>query len=368
MHIERISIRKIKLAAYNPRKELKVGSPAYERLKKSIDTFGSVEPLVWNKRSGNLVSGHQRLKILKARGDRAVDVSVVDLDDEREKLLNLTLNQHAGEWDNAQLADLLRDLAGIDGIDLDLSGFAPADLDKLVSWTPAPETALPAPETHDARPKSLRIETVDVNDLKPHPRNYLVHPPDQLAHLVASIRENGYYRNIVIARENTILAGHGIHEAVRSMGWKTVPVIRLDLDPSEPRALKVLTGDNGTRHLAEVDDRLLSELLKEIRGVSVEGLLGTGFDAMMLANLIYVTRAETEIAGMNEAQEWVGLPSFDEPGITWIKLNFRCDEDRQEAARRLGVRFKKQSMFWPLEDKQRDVKSLTFEDEARVES
>jgi len=61
MKIEKLAINKINPAAYNPRKDLKPGDADYEKLKKSILAFDIVEPLVWNKRSGNLVSGHQRL-------------------------------------------------------------------------------------------------------------------------------------------------------------------------------------------------------------------------------------------------------------------------------------------------------------------
>jgi ParB-like chromosome segregation protein Spo0J len=65
-------------------------------LLKSIDEFDCVEPLVWNCRSGNLVGGHQRLKILKARGDKHILCSIVDLSPEKEKALNIALNKIEG--------------------------------------------------------------------------------------------------------------------------------------------------------------------------------------------------------------------------------------------------------------------------------
>lgn len=65
MRIEKIDILKLNPAKYNPRKDLKPGDPEYEKLKQSIKKFGVVEPIVWNKRSGNIVGGHQRYKILK---------------------------------------------------------------------------------------------------------------------------------------------------------------------------------------------------------------------------------------------------------------------------------------------------------------
>jgi len=133
MRIERIPIERIKPAAYNPRKDLQPGDPEYERLKRSIDRWDLVEPLVWNRRTGNLVAGHQRLKILRARGDTEVDVSVVDLDPQDEAALNVALNKIGGEWDMPKLADLLSALDA-EGFDATLTGFDEAELEELLTW------------------------------------------------------------------------------------------------------------------------------------------------------------------------------------------------------------------------------------------
>jgi DNA modification methylase len=121
--IERIPVGKIKPAPYNPRKDLKAGDPEYEKLTKSIKEFDCVEPLVWNRRTRNLVGGHQRFKVLVARGDRKVLCTVVDLPLEKEKTLNLALNKISGAWDDRKLATVLDELVGIPNFDLDLTGF-----------------------------------------------------------------------------------------------------------------------------------------------------------------------------------------------------------------------------------------------------
>lgn len=118
MLVKRVPISAVNPAPYNPRKDLKPGDAEYEKLKRSIDHWDLVEPLVWNERTGNLVGGHQRLKILKARGDTEVDVSVVNLSESDEKALNIALNKIHGEWDKRLLADLLQD---IDTGDVDLT-------------------------------------------------------------------------------------------------------------------------------------------------------------------------------------------------------------------------------------------------------
>ena len=54
------------------------------------------------------------------------------------------------------------------------------------------------------------IETIDIEKLIPHPDNYKEHPDQQLDHIIRSIEDHGFYRNVVIAKDNTILAGHGV--------------------------------------------------------------------------------------------------------------------------------------------------------------
>ncbi len=68
MIISKIPIKKINPASYNPRKDLKPDDPEYQKLVRSLDEFGCVQPLVWNKQTGNLVGGHQRLKVIKDLG------------------------------------------------------------------------------------------------------------------------------------------------------------------------------------------------------------------------------------------------------------------------------------------------------------
>lgn len=81
----------------------------WEKLKRSIEQFGNVEPIVWNERTGNVVGGHQRLSVLKSMGFDKVPCSVVNLDETEEKILNVALNKIKGEWDYDKLEDILRE-------------------------------------------------------------------------------------------------------------------------------------------------------------------------------------------------------------------------------------------------------------------
>jgi DNA modification methylase len=132
MEICRIHISQINPAPYNPRLDLKPGDLEYEKLKKSLDTFGCVEPLVWNTQTGNLVGGHQRFKILLAQGASEAEVSVVDLSLEKEKALNLALNKIQGDWDQNKLAALLEELCRIPDFDVSISGFDLPDISKIL--------------------------------------------------------------------------------------------------------------------------------------------------------------------------------------------------------------------------------------------
>ena len=122
MQIQRIPIDRLKAAEYNPRKDLKAGDPEFEKLRRSIEQFGYVEPAIWNKRTGRVVGGHQRIKVLKHLGHTEADCVVVDLDEAQEKALNIALNKISGEWDATLLTALLKDLEQ-SGFDLSLTGF-----------------------------------------------------------------------------------------------------------------------------------------------------------------------------------------------------------------------------------------------------
>ncbi len=52
MLIQKVSADRLNPAAYNPRRDLKPGDKDYEKLKRSIEEFGFVEPVVWNRRTG----------------------------------------------------------------------------------------------------------------------------------------------------------------------------------------------------------------------------------------------------------------------------------------------------------------------------
>ena len=125
--VETISRADIKNADYNPRimdKESK------KRLKKNLQENGLVSSLTWNKRTGNLVGGHQRLEQLDAlekNKDYSLDVCVIDVDERTEAKLNVILNNPSmqGDWNLDKLAFMNDEF----GVSFDEMGFSKLDVD-----------------------------------------------------------------------------------------------------------------------------------------------------------------------------------------------------------------------------------------------
>lgn len=130
MEFAKKNVEELIPAEYNPRKDLKPGDTEYEKLKRSLEQFGYVEPVIWNSTTGRVVGGHQRLKVLMDMGVTEVDCVVIQMDEEKEKALNIALNKINGEWDNDKLALLIADLQGAD-FDVSLTGFDPSEIDDL---------------------------------------------------------------------------------------------------------------------------------------------------------------------------------------------------------------------------------------------
>lgn len=209
---------------------------------------------------------------------------------------------------------------------------------------------------------------VALEDLKPHPRNYKKHPADQVDHIASSLKEFGDWRPVVVARDNTILAGHGLTLAARKLGWKEVWVHRLDLDPNERRALKVLALDNEVGRFADGDDRTLTELLREVMNDDPVNLVGTGYDEKMLASLLMVTRPASEVKDADAAAEWVGMPDYEtEPERIRLIVCFDSEAEKAELVEQLGVTIAKTtgktSTAWYPPRERADLASLRFETE-----
>lgn len=125
-NIQRIPRSMLKEAPYNPRV---MNEHEHKLLNKSIKKNGLVDTIVWNKRTGYVVGGHQRLSELdKLEGnkDYALDVCVIDVDETEEREINIKLNNQnlMGEYDGNKLASLFIN----DGVNFADAGFSALDI------------------------------------------------------------------------------------------------------------------------------------------------------------------------------------------------------------------------------------------------
>lgn len=136
MKIQNVDPAKLTPADYNPRT---ISEHQAEALKRSLDRWGFVEPIVANKRTGRIVGGHQRLDGALALALPSVPVHWIDVDESSEKALNIALNKISGDWDEDLLGKLLADLER-DGQDLEDLGFDADELQEII------DAAAPEPE------------------------------------------------------------------------------------------------------------------------------------------------------------------------------------------------------------------------------
>ena len=149
-----MKIKDLKPAEYNPRK---ISDEQLQRLKKSLLEFGDLSGIVFNRQTGNVIGGHQRLKCLPpdakiekktlkepsptgttATGTITIDgerfiYREVDWSKEKEKQANIAANKHGGEWDDEKLSELLKELSAIPDFDPDLIGFDTKEIGEILS-------------------------------------------------------------------------------------------------------------------------------------------------------------------------------------------------------------------------------------------
>lgn len=170
--VETVKLKQMNPAPYNPRVDQQPGDREYQTLEHSILKHGHIQPLVWNRRTGNLVGGHQTLKVLTAAGQDKADTIVIDVDENEERAINLVLNKTGGRWNQAKLAKLLSELkdqledikdTGFDEIEYDAIA-GQRDLEDILHQIEAEEEA-PAAEAETFEPEDPGIAST---------RNYVV--------------------------------------------------------------------------------------------------------------------------------------------------------------------------------------------------
>ena len=125
----RIPLDQLNPLPYNPRVRLTPGTRKYNELRDSILAFGEAGGIVWNQRTGSIVGGHQRYYILVDLGETEADCTIVDLDEDQERALNLRLNVPGSNWDLELLPYVYN---AVDESYRHLTGFSDTEISDMV--------------------------------------------------------------------------------------------------------------------------------------------------------------------------------------------------------------------------------------------
>jgi ParB-like chromosome segregation protein Spo0J len=310
----------------------KISAQAVDKVALSLKSFGWRQPIVVDPATEEIIAGHARHLAAQQLNLAHVPVHLAhDLTADQIKAYRLMDNRsHETLWDAQLLGEELEELQGLD-LDLSLTGFDDFEIDGLLDV-----------ET----PQLQQAETVKLADLTPHPRNYRKHTKEQLEQIIESVKRNGVYRQVVVAEDNTILAGHGLIEALHEMGRKKVQVHRLPIDSLSPQALKVLVGDNDIAQAARIDQRTLAGVLSDIE--QAESLLGTGHDEQSLRDLQYLTSGAPKDQ-LDRDAEWAGMPEFtseNKMGVRQLIVHFETHEDVENFGQLIGQEIGKDKWIW----------------------
>lgn len=168
MQVEKRKVNELKYYPGNPRK---MSDEVYERLKKSLQEFGYVEPLIVNK-NNEVIGGNQRLKALRDLGVDEVEVVIIDLPKSKEKALNIALNKIQGEWDLDLLIPFIQD---IEPAYLDYTGFSENELRMLLE------------DYEPIQPVFEEEKTEEVSVIKVYPKN-----EEEKEAIINFLEENGF--------------------------------------------------------------------------------------------------------------------------------------------------------------------------------
>ena len=191
--IQRIHRRDLKNSPYNPRT---LSDEARVKLKHILKTHGVVQPPTWNRRTGNLVGGHQRVSIIDSLGktaDYLLDVAVIDVPLKQEKAINIALNNVSaqGEFDPEQMLLLAKEAAAGD-LDLAAAGMSKLDMEMLLADVAGAETIFSRNEDNDAVLETLEKIDEDAGEARKARRGGKVKEPEGKPGetMIAEIKKN----------------------------------------------------------------------------------------------------------------------------------------------------------------------------------
>lgn len=161
--------------------------------------------------------------------------------------------------------------------------------------------------------KEMQYYLADVSELIPYVRNARTHSEAQVSQIAASIREFGFLSPILVAEDNTILAGHGRLAAALKLGLKKVPCVKENhLTETQKRAY--IIADNKLSLNAGWDNELLAVELSELEGADFNLDL-LGFDEAELSSIF---DADKDVSDDDfDVEKELEEPCFSKTGDIW---------------------------------------------------
>lgn len=161
--------------------------------------------------------------------------------------------------------------------------------------------------------KEMQYYLADVSELIPYVRNARTHSEAQVVQIAASIREFGFLSPILVAEDNTILAGHGRLAAAQKLGLKKVPCVKENhLTETQKRAY--IIADNKLSLNAGWDNELLAVELSELEGADFNVDL-LGFDEAELSSIF---DADKDVSDDDfDVEKELEEPCFSKTGDMW---------------------------------------------------
>lgn len=190
--------------------------------------------------------------------------------------------------------------------------------------------------------KEMQYYLANVSDLIPYIRNARTHSESQVAQIAASIKEFGFLSPILIAEDNTILAGHGRLAAARKLGLTKVPCVK-ESHLTETQRRAYIIADNKLSLNAGWDEDILAIELSELQGADFDLDL-LGFDESELAS-IFEDDKEVEDDDF-DVEEELNKPCFSKAGDIWTLGRHRliCGDSTKEETYRILMEGKKANL------------------------
>lgn len=170
--------------------------------------------------------------------------------------------------------------------------------------------------------KQLETFLVPIEAIRQHPKNYRVHPPNQLASLKASLRSFGWTKPICANLQGEIVSGHGMYLTALEEGYTKIPVMYVTFDEQLSKAY--IVADNETARRAITDNDLLKDLFLDINEIEGFDIEATGFNQNDIDILLGASEEEITFGDISD-EEGENIPpaSFKEYDED-IKTEHRC--------------------------------------------